>query len=204
MTRPAPRHLASKKASTASPPTALDEAQRALELGEWENARAGFERAVRQAPSAAAWEGLGTATSYVAQVDVALEAREHAFLLYREARDARGAVRCALWLANDVMEFRGDAAVANGWLQRAQSILAEVVGPSPEGAHLLVFRAHKTLLGDSDSVASIAGGILGAMYPSTVNERWCEIVETVNHHGLSRIGDELARRRRPSQAENVR
>ena len=26
--------------------------------------------------------------------------------------------------------------------------------------------------GDSDSVASIAGGILGAMYPDTVNQRW--------------------------------
>jgi ADP-ribosylglycohydrolase len=57
--------------------------------------------------------------------------------------------------------------------------------------------------GDSDSVASIAGGILGAMYPSTLNERWCEIVENVNHHGLSRIGDQLARLRRPLQAENV-
>jgi ADP-ribosylglycohydrolase len=34
--------------------------------------------------------------------------------------------------------------------------------------------------GDSDSVASIAGGILGAMYPDTVNERWVHIVETVN------------------------
>jgi ADP-ribosylglycohydrolase len=31
--------------------------------------------------------------------------------------------------------------------------------------------------GDSDSVASIAGGILGAMYPTTVNQDWFEIVE---------------------------
>jgi DNA-binding NarL/FixJ family response regulator/Tfp pilus assembly protein PilF len=152
--RPAHRPRTSSKASTASPATAIDEAQRALERGDWENARAGFERAVQQAPTAAAWEGLAIAASYVDHVDVALEAREEAFRLYREARDARGAVRCALWLANDVMEFRGDAAVANGWLQRAQSILAEVVGPSPEGAHLLVFRAHKTLLGDSDAAAA--------------------------------------------------
>jgi ADP-ribosylglycohydrolase len=49
--------------------------------------------------------------------------------------------------------------------------------------------------GDSDSVASIAGGILGAMYPSTVNEHWCQIVENVNHHDLARIGRELARLR---------
>ena len=151
MAKPAAHHRASTKESTASPASALDDAQRALARGAWDNAREGFERAVQQAPSAAAWEGLAIAASYVDQADVALQAREQAFLLYREARDPRGAVRCALWLANDVMEFRGDAAVANGWLQRAQSILAEVVGPSPEGAHLLVFRAHKTLLGDSDA-----------------------------------------------------
>ena len=49
--------------------------------------------------------------------------------------------------------------------------------------------------GDSDSVASIAGGILGTMYPRTVNEQWCQIVETVNHHDLAPIAHELARLR---------
>ena len=39
--------------------------------------------------------------------------------------------------------------------------------------------------GDSDSVASIAGGILGAMYPNTVNkEHWYQTVEAVNQHQL--------------------
>lgn len=50
--------------------------------------------------------------------------------------------------------------------------------------------------GDSDSVASIAGGILGAMYPCTVNQRWYEVVETVNRHDLPAIAGELARLRR--------
>ena len=50
--------------------------------------------------------------------------------------------------------------------------------------------------GDSDSVASIAGGILGAMYPSTVNERWVQAVETVNQHDLVPIAAELVRLRR--------
>ena len=49
--------------------------------------------------------------------------------------------------------------------------------------------------GDSDSVASIAGGILGAMYPGTVNEQWFEVVETVNNHGLIGVANELARLR---------
>jgi len=49
--------------------------------------------------------------------------------------------------------------------------------------------------GDSDSVASIAGGILGAMYPSTVNDQWYEVVEIVNGHDLAAIADQLTRLR---------
>jgi ADP-ribosylglycohydrolase len=49
--------------------------------------------------------------------------------------------------------------------------------------------------GDSDSVASIAGGILGAMYPTTVNQEWCGVVERVNGHGLAAIAGQLARLR---------
>jgi len=50
--------------------------------------------------------------------------------------------------------------------------------------------------GDSDSVASIAGGILGAMYPGTVNQDWCDVVERVNGHDLAAVAGELARLRR--------
>ena len=45
--------------------------------------------------------------------------------------------------------------------------------------------------GDSDSVASIAGGVLGARYPDTVNRAWSEIVERVNGHDLSSLASEL-------------
>jgi ADP-ribosylglycohydrolase len=38
--------------------------------------------------------------------------------------------------------------------------------------------------GDSDSVASIAGGILGARYPDTANQGWYDTVEAVNRHDL--------------------
>lgn len=49
--------------------------------------------------------------------------------------------------------------------------------------------------GDSDSVASVAGGVLGAMYPDTVNHRWYDVVERINGHDLVAIADELARLR---------
>ena len=49
--------------------------------------------------------------------------------------------------------------------------------------------------GDSDSVASIAGGILGAMYPPTVNDEWYRVVEAVNDHKLVALANELAQAR---------
>ena len=63
--------------------------------------------------------------------------------------------------------------------------------PSAEDAILLAANVG----GDSDSVASIAGGILGAMYPHTVNQHWYEVVERINAHGLVAIAAELARLR---------
>ena len=49
--------------------------------------------------------------------------------------------------------------------------------------------------GDSDSVASVAGSILGARFPNTVNDEWYGIVESINSHGLVAIGERLSRLR---------
>jgi|SoiMethySBSTD1v2_1073268.scaffolds.fasta_scaffold163014_2 ADP-ribosylglycohydrolase len=64
--------------------------------------------------------------------------------------------------------------------------LATVMG-SAEQAILLA----ADLGGDSDSVASIAGAVLGSRYPDTVNEAWYDIVETVNRHELRTVVGEL-------------
>jgi ADP-ribosylglycohydrolase len=50
--------------------------------------------------------------------------------------------------------------------------------------------------GDSDSVASIAGSILGARYPERANDEWYKIVEMVNGHGLVALGEDLSGIRR--------
>ena len=47
--------------------------------------------------------------------------------------------------------------------------------------------------GDSDSVASIAGGILGAMYPATVNQQWCAVVESINRHDVAAVAHDSPR-----------
>lgn len=47
--------------------------------------------------------------------------------------------------------------------------------------------------GDSDSVASIAGAILGARSPDSVDREWHEVVEAVNGHNLVALAGELSR-----------
>jgi ADP-ribosylglycohydrolase len=59
--------------------------------------------------------------------------------------------------------------------------------PSAEDAILLAANVG----GDSDSVASIAGGILGARYPSTVNQAWYEVVQRVNDDDLAAVARAL-------------
>ena len=46
--------------------------------------------------------------------------------------------------------------------------------------------------GDSDSVASIAGAILGARYPESVNDEWYAVVERINSHDLLSLAEGLA------------
>jgi ADP-ribosylglycohydrolase len=45
--------------------------------------------------------------------------------------------------------------------------------------------------GDSDSVASIAGAVLGARFPESVNHDWHAIVEPVNGHNLVSLARDL-------------
>jgi ATP/maltotriose-dependent transcriptional regulator MalT len=143
-----------RKGPVASPAASLADARAALARGDWEDARARFDQAIREAPSAEAWEGLAIAASYLDLADLSLDSREEAFRQYREAGDPRGAVRCAVWLASDVIDFRGDAAIANGWLQRAQSIVTAVTEPSFEAAMLLAFRGHIALLAENDAATA--------------------------------------------------
>jgi len=90
-----------------------------------------------------------------------------------------------------------EAAVASRWFpDRPLTIV-----PLALGLATVMHSARDAILlaanigGDSDSVASIAGGILGALYPNTLNQEWYEVVEEINHHDLAALADELARLR---------
>ena len=133
--------------------SALAEGRAALDRRAWEDARDHFRAALADSASAEAWEGLAVALAYLNEV-AALEAYEEAFRAYRKAGDAVGAARCALLLVRDVSEFRGDFAVANGWMRRARSLLAQVERPTAAHALMHAFEAHLALLADNDTAAA--------------------------------------------------
>ena len=69
--------------------------------------------------------------------------------------------------------------------------LALALGTVVQSAEAAILLA-TNIGGDSDSVASIAGAILGAGYPETVNDEWYAVVEEVNSHDLLSLAEDLA------------
>ncbi|MBB4665103.1 helix-turn-helix domain-containing protein [Conexibacter arvalis] len=129
----------------------------ALARADWGRARRCFESALGREQSVAAWEGLSWATSWLGDTDASLDARERAFRAYRAAADVGGAVRMAGWLANDALHFRGDQAVAAGWLERCRSLLA---GRPPSADHgwFLVVDGYYALEVDADPETAASRG----------------------------------------------
>ncbi|MBT2499470.1 hypothetical protein J7E25_10190 [Agromyces sp. ISL-38] len=103
----------------------LERGDRALREWSWKVARAAFEEALLDDETPEALEGLGTAASWLDDADTAISARERAYRLYRGRDDAEAAARVAVSLADDLVTFRGEHAVASGWLQRARRRLED-------------------------------------------------------------------------------
>ena len=95
----------------------------ALERGDWRAAQNAFEAALAHEESAESLEGLGLAAWWLDLADVVFDARERAYRAYRERGDLASAARIAVWIAWDSSAFRGEDAIATGWLQRARRLL---------------------------------------------------------------------------------
>ena len=129
----------------------------ALAASAWSDARRSFESSLAREESAEAWEGLSWATSWLGDTDASLAAREQAFRAYRSAGDVHSAARVAGWLANDFLHFRGDEAVASGWIERARALL-DGRPPSSEYGWLLVIEGYYALEVDADLETALRRG----------------------------------------------
>jgi DNA-binding CsgD family transcriptional regulator len=130
-------------------PADCAEGDAALGRGAWEEARAAFERALAVRESAEALEGLGTAAWWLDLADVVFASRERAYTLYLDRGARMEAARIAVWIAWDTWAFRGEHAVATGWLQRAHRHL-EGCGDVAERAWLELREGALALFDDGD------------------------------------------------------
>jgi ATP/maltotriose-dependent transcriptional regulator MalT len=122
----------------------------ALSQGAWEEARAAFEQALAIEETPEILEQLGLAAWWLNDATMTFHGRERAFQLYRAQGDSRSAARVACWIAVDCIEYRGEHAVANGWLQRARRLLEDVDSSPEHGLHMLLM-GHLALMGNKDT-----------------------------------------------------
>jgi DNA-binding CsgD family transcriptional regulator len=121
----------------------------ALARGAWEEARAAFLAELAREETPEAHEGVGLTAWWLDLGASVFESRERAYRLYLDRGDKRSAARVAVWLAWDYWAFRGENAVASGWLQRARRLLDEHPD-TPERAWLEVREGSLCLFEDFD------------------------------------------------------
>ncbi|MEP7116531.1 MAG: LuxR C-terminal-related transcriptional regulator [Acidobacteriota bacterium] len=142
-----------ERVAPIGPAASLEAGRAALGRGDWHAARLAFERALQAEEHPEALEGLGLAAWWLDLGDVVFDVRERAYRIYRECGDSVGAARVAVWIAWDTAAFRGETAIANGWLQRAQRLL-DGCPDAPEHAWLALRGGISALLDDGDPLAA--------------------------------------------------
>jgi len=133
----------------------------ALERLDWSGARANFESALAEDTTAEGLEGLSLASWWLDDAVVMFGAREHAYRLYRTRGDRLSAGRIATLLGIDYYQFRGDAAVGNGWFRRAHRLL-EGLSPAPEHGWLAIWEGQIALQVGNDPIAARIRGAQAA------------------------------------------
>ena len=101
----------------------LQAGRAALARGAWEEAKRAFQSVLARQEQPEALEGLGLAAWWLDLGDLVFSTRERAYRLYRARGDRAATARVAVWLAWDSVAFRGETAVASGWLERARRLL---------------------------------------------------------------------------------
>jgi LuxR family transcriptional regulator, maltose regulon positive regulatory protein len=143
-------------AEIASSAQRVREGEAALARAAWREARAIFEAELEAQETVDALEGLSWAAWWVEDVPVCIEARERAYRLSRRQGNVRRAAMLAVWLGDDYLVLRGERAIANGWFQRAASLL-EGLERCPEHGWLDALVGYMALVeGDTGGAKELA------------------------------------------------
>jgi DNA-binding CsgD family transcriptional regulator len=152
-----------------------------LKAGEWTAARDEFQEAIELGDSAAALDGMSTATWWLNQVDAAIGYRQRAFSLHKREGRIGPAGFCAVWIAAQYFAEHGNMAAAEGWLAVGQKLLVEA-GPCPELARLMVMQTAMS----SDWRATIESCRQAREMARALGDRDCEVLAD-SYIGLARV-----------------
>jgi len=167
-------------ATPGKPSPLLEEAiqagRTALAAALWEDAERHLEAAAHQDPgNAEVYELLAQARRWQNKEGPTFEADERAYHLYREQGDRYGAARMAMYLGQDFLEFRGQPAIAQGWLQRAGRLL-DGLKPAAGHAWFHVWSGHLALMLDNAPRAARKNALRGAELARTLGVVDAEMV----------------------------
>ncbi len=141
----------------AAAESGVAEGYEALAAGDWAGARAAFEATLAVEEFPEALDGLGRALWWLRESDKAVVYRERAYSGFRRDGQLARAARIALWLSREYALVWGNEAAANGWLARAERLLAHVA-PDAECGWLELARAERAR--DSDLSGRLAAAAL--------------------------------------------
>jgi DNA-binding CsgD family transcriptional regulator len=119
--------------TTVPADTALARGYEALAVGNWSDARAAFEAAVRTSESPEALDGLGRSLWWLREGREAIVCRERAYSGFRREGELGRAARVALWLSREYALVFGNSAAARGWRARAERLLRDVAPGAEQG-----------------------------------------------------------------------
>ena len=97
--------------------------EQALRSAQWGDARIAFEKSLIESPTPEALDGLGRALWWMGETGEALATRARAYTAYRKTGRLDEAARVATWLGLEHAASPGHAAIAGGWLSRAERLL---------------------------------------------------------------------------------
>ncbi len=112
------------------PEALVSQARAALRIGDATTARAALDRVP---PTPEVLEGLAAASYILFEYERGIEEFESAYAGYRATEDGVGAARVARTLGYMHGTTSGDWAIANGWIARAKTLLADLPGSSERG-----------------------------------------------------------------------
>ena len=118
----------------------LSEGQSALVAGDWQRARASFERTLELKETPEAHDGLGLSFWWLNRIELAHRHRSLAYLQFKAAGDLRRAAAIATWLAREQVFLDANVSAMKGWFARASRLLSQCE-PCVEMGWLLILRA---------------------------------------------------------------